>query len=93
MPAVTIEQYRRLAATLHHAQTDSGIKVVMVASALAGEGKTLTAVNLALTLSELTNGVLLLINVISGGRRCTTCFTFQTALASTKGCRPKPSED
>jgi capsular exopolysaccharide synthesis family protein len=50
--AVTVEQYRRLAATLHHAQSGSGIKVVMVASALAGEGKTLTAVNLALTLSE-----------------------------------------
>ena len=49
---MTVEQYRRLAATLHHAQSDDGIKVVMVASALAGEGKTLTAVNLALTLSE-----------------------------------------
>jgi protein-tyrosine kinase len=49
---VTVEQYRRLAAVLHHAQCDSGIKVVMAASALAGEGKTLTAVNLALTLSE-----------------------------------------
>ncbi len=50
--AATVEQYRRLAATLHHAQNGSGIKVVMVASALAGEGKTLTAVNLGLTLSE-----------------------------------------
>ncbi len=48
----TIEQYRRLAAALHHAQCNDGIKIVMVASALAGEGKTLTAVNLALTLSE-----------------------------------------
>lgn len=49
---ITIEQYRRLAAALHHAQADTGIKIVMVASALAGEGKTLTAINLALTLSE-----------------------------------------
>jgi protein-tyrosine kinase len=49
---VTVEQYRRLAATLHHAQCDNGTKVVMVASAVAGEGKTVTAVNLALTLSE-----------------------------------------
>jgi capsular exopolysaccharide synthesis family protein len=49
---VAVEQYRRLAATLHHAQANQGIKVVMIASALAGEGKTLTAVNLALTLSE-----------------------------------------
>ena len=46
------EQYRRLAAALHHAQTASGIKVVMIASAVAEEGKTLTAANLALTLSE-----------------------------------------
>jgi capsular exopolysaccharide synthesis family protein len=51
-PPVSVEQYRRLAATLHHAQSERGIKVVMVASALAGEGKTLTAANLALTLSE-----------------------------------------
>lgn len=50
--STTVEQYRRLAATLHHAQCNDGIKVVMIASALAGEGKTLTAVNLALTLSE-----------------------------------------
>jgi capsular exopolysaccharide synthesis family protein len=46
------EQYRRLAATLHHIQGASGIKVVLVASAVAGEGKTLTAANLALTFSE-----------------------------------------
>jgi capsular exopolysaccharide synthesis family protein len=47
-----VEQFRRLAATLHHTQTDRGIKCVMVTSAMAGEGKTLTATNLALTLSE-----------------------------------------
>ncbi len=52
MPPVAREQYRRLAATLHHVQGERGIKSVMVASALAEEGKTLTAVNLALTLSE-----------------------------------------
>jgi protein-tyrosine kinase len=46
------EQYRRLAAVLHHRQEESGIKVLMVASAQAGEGKTLTAANLALTFSE-----------------------------------------
>ena len=46
------EQYRRLAATLHHAQAATGVKVVMVTSALMGEGKTLTSSNLALTLSE-----------------------------------------
>lgn len=46
------EQYRRLAAALHQAQAATGIKVVMIASAVADEGKTLTAANLALTLSE-----------------------------------------
>jgi protein-tyrosine kinase len=46
------EQYRRLAATLHQAQVERGINKVMVASAVAGEGKTLTALNLAVTLSE-----------------------------------------
>jgi capsular exopolysaccharide synthesis family protein len=46
------EQYRRLAAALHHVQVDRAIKKVMVTSAVAGEGKTLTALNLALTLSE-----------------------------------------
>jgi capsular exopolysaccharide synthesis family protein len=47
-----VEQYRRLAATLHNAQATRGLKVVMVTSALVGEGKTLTSSNLALTLSE-----------------------------------------
>lgn len=48
----SVEQYRRLAARLHLAQAEHGTKVVMVTSALVGEGKTLTASNLALTLSE-----------------------------------------
>ena len=47
-----VEQYRKLASTLHHAQIERSLKVVMVTSALASEGKSLTATNLALTLSE-----------------------------------------
>ena len=47
-----VEQYRRLAARLHLSQTERGTKVVMITSAIASEGKTLTASNLALTLSE-----------------------------------------
>jgi protein-tyrosine kinase len=46
------EQYRRLAARLHLAQTQHGTRIVMVTSAMPGEGKTLTATNLALTLAE-----------------------------------------
>jgi capsular exopolysaccharide synthesis family protein len=52
VPAAAIEQYRRLAASLHHAQTERNLKVLMITSASPGEGKTLTATNLALTLSE-----------------------------------------
>ena len=50
--ALAIEQYRKLAATLHHAQGTRGLKCILVTSALPGEGKSLTASNLALTLSE-----------------------------------------
>jgi capsular exopolysaccharide synthesis family protein len=52
MDQATAEQYGRVAAVLHHAQNERKIKTVMVTSAMAGEGKTLTALNLALTLSE-----------------------------------------
>jgi capsular exopolysaccharide synthesis family protein len=48
----SIEQYRRLAARLLLAQVEKGTRLVMVTSALPGEGKTLTSANLALTLSE-----------------------------------------
>ena len=47
-----VEQYRHLAAMMHHAQKASNVRSVMVTSALPAEGKTLTATNLALTLSE-----------------------------------------
>lgn len=48
----SVEQYRRLAARLHLVQAQRGTKVVMISSALPGEGKTLTAANVALTLSH-----------------------------------------
>ena len=50
--AVQVEQFRRLAAALHDAQIQHGIKTVMVTSAVPREGKTLTTLNLGLTLSE-----------------------------------------
>lgn len=49
---VPVEQYRRLAAVLHEVQLQQGLKTLMLTSALPHEGKTLTIVNLALTLSE-----------------------------------------
>ena len=48
----SVEQYRRLAARLHVVQSEQRVRVVMVTSAMPGEGKTLSAANLALTLSE-----------------------------------------
>jgi capsular exopolysaccharide synthesis family protein len=48
----SIEQYRRLGAVLHHAQIERNLQTVMVTSALPQDGKTLTALNLALTLTE-----------------------------------------
>lgn len=51
IPPAIREQYGRLAASLHDAHR-AGLAVLMVASALPGEGKTVTAVNLALTFSE-----------------------------------------
>jgi protein-tyrosine kinase len=50
-PPIVVEQYRRLASTLHHLQIDEGLKTLLVASAMPRDGKTLTITNLALTLS------------------------------------------
>jgi capsular exopolysaccharide synthesis family protein len=47
-----VEQYRRLAATLHQSQIASNTKVVLITSATPGDGKTLTAINLSLILSQ-----------------------------------------
>jgi capsular exopolysaccharide synthesis family protein len=57
--AVFVEQYRRLGAALHHAQVHNGVRGIMVASAVAAEGKTLSATNLALMLSRFRKRVLL----------------------------------
>ncbi len=57
-----VEQYRKLAGVLHHAQIEKNLKVVMVASAVAGEGKSLTATNLALTFSESYHRTVLLVD-------------------------------
>jgi capsular exopolysaccharide synthesis family protein len=71
------EQYRRLAAALHQAQRANGFKVAMIASAVAGEGKTLTAANVALTLSESYRRNVLLVD--GDLRRPTLHTVFQVA--------------
>lgn len=50
-PGLT-EQFRRLAATLHHARQANGLNCVMVTSARPGDGKSLTAVNLSIVLAD-----------------------------------------
>lgn len=47
-----VEQYRHLAAALHHAQLKHHVRTVMITSAIEAEGKTTTAANVALTLSH-----------------------------------------
>jgi len=60
--SVSVEQYRRLAATLYDLQQQRHVKTLMVSSAAPREGKTLTITNLALTLSESYNQRVLLID-------------------------------
>jgi capsular exopolysaccharide synthesis family protein len=52
MSHTALQQYRRLASTLHQLQIERGLRSLIITSAVAGEGKTMTAANLALTLSE-----------------------------------------
>jgi protein-tyrosine kinase len=49
---VLADQFRRLAATLIHVQRTENLRTLMVTSAFAADGKTTTAVNLSLVLSE-----------------------------------------
>jgi protein-tyrosine kinase len=76
-----MEQYRHLAAVLHHAQKASGARSVMVTSALPSEGKTLTATNLALTLSQSYQRRVLLVDADLRRPRMREMF----ALPSTEG--------
>jgi protein-tyrosine kinase len=46
------EQFRKVAASLYRLREVGPLKIVLIASAVPGEGKTLTATNLALTLGE-----------------------------------------
>jgi protein-tyrosine kinase len=77
------EQYRKLAGSLHHTQLNRSLKVLMVTSAMAGEGKSLTATNLALTFSESYRRTVLLID--ADLRRPTLHETFQVPNVSGLG--------
>ena len=83
--AMSREQYRRLAAVLHDAQTQSKMNVIMIASALSGEGKTLTASNLALTLSESYQKRVLLIDADLRKPTLHQVFKIESTLGLTDG--------
>jgi capsular exopolysaccharide synthesis family protein len=55
----TAESFRKLAANLEFLDPDSRIRSVVVTSAVAGEGKSSTAINLALALAERSERVIL----------------------------------
>jgi len=74
-----VEQYRRVAAMLHQLQEERGTKVLMVASAAMSEGKTLTAANLALTLSESYHRRVLLIDADLRRPSLTALFGLRSA--------------
>jgi capsular exopolysaccharide synthesis family protein len=88
MPAVCREQYRRLAAILHDAQATHRTQVVMVASAVAGEGKTLTAANIALTLSDSYQKRVLVIDADLRRPTMHKVFRIETSSGLTDGLDP-----
>lgn len=56
---VTAESFRKLAANLEFLDPDAPVRSVVVTSAVAGEGKSSTAINLALALAERSERVIL----------------------------------
>lgn len=56
------EEFRKVAAVLYRLRETRSLRVVMVVSALPGEGKSLTSTNLALTLSESYDAQVLLLD-------------------------------
>lgn len=51
-PAKTVEQYRQVAHAIRRFRAERQARVIGVTSALAGEGKTLSSINLAVSLAE-----------------------------------------
>jgi len=60
--SVAAEQYRILAMKVQQQSDSAGAKIIMISSAAGGEGKSLTAINLATALAATTEGRVLLID-------------------------------
>jgi capsular exopolysaccharide synthesis family protein len=90
--SIAVEQYRRMAATLHQLQVDKGLKTLMVTSALPQEGKTLTVANLALTLSESYKRRVLLIDADLRRPSIHTLFQLPNTHGLSEGLRTAPTE-
>jgi capsular exopolysaccharide synthesis family protein len=88
MSGVSREQYRRVAAILHDAQASTGLRVIMICSAVPGEGKTLTAANLALTLSESYQRRVLLVDADLRKPSVHEVFHIDSAVGLTSGLDP-----
>src|SRR5512138_2062005 len=56
------EQYRALRETIERRRRDAGLRVIAVTSAVPGEGKTVTSVNLAATLAQAGGARVLLVD-------------------------------
>jgi protein-tyrosine kinase len=87
-----VEQYRRLAAQLHLTQAERSIKVALVTSASGAEGKTLTAVNVALTLSESYRRRVLLVDGDLRRPRLHEVFHVPNVCGLNEGLRPDAQE-
>ena len=72
-----VQQFGRLAATLHQAQSANNVRTVMVTSATPGDGKTQTAINLALISANRTAARCCSWMPTSGGPRFATCRIFR----------------
>jgi len=83
------EQYRRMAAALHHAQLVQGTKVLMVTSAMPGDGKSYTATNLALTLSQSYRRRVLLIDADLRRPSLHRIFQVQNVFGLTEGLKAR----
>jgi capsular exopolysaccharide synthesis family protein len=86
---VAVEQYRRLAATLHGLHVERGLKTLMVTSAVPEEGKTLTVANLALTLSESFKRRVLLIDADLRQPSIHSVFGLPNVSGLSEGLRPE----